>query len=229
MDNDAKIEQYQLLARSAKGLALVDLIGKAAAEPGLFAFGELLSLPSHPAKYTLLSEPQARKLKLLTMVSMANSVRTIGYAELQAAVEVGNVRQLEDMLITDCFYSGLIRGKLDQEHRCLHVEETFCRDVPPDRLAGVAESLGSWLGVAHEVLAGIEARVGWTQEAMAAASKKKADLQQELEAEKKSVKTSIELQAQQESSGMMLDDSDAFGGLEEDARPAAGRHSKRRR
>lgn len=41
----AKKEQFMLLAKHAKGLALVDLITKATAEPGLFTFGELLSLP----------------------------------------------------------------------------------------------------------------------------------------------------------------------------------------
>lgn len=46
MDNQAKVEQFVLLAKTAKGLALVDLIGKATAEPGLFTYGELLSLPS---------------------------------------------------------------------------------------------------------------------------------------------------------------------------------------
>lgn len=45
-DNNAKSEQFTLLAKSARGLALVDLIAKATAEPGLFSFGELLSLPS---------------------------------------------------------------------------------------------------------------------------------------------------------------------------------------
>jgi COP9 signalosome complex subunit 7 len=41
----AKKEQFLLLAKNAKGLALVDLITKATAEPGLFTFGEILSLP----------------------------------------------------------------------------------------------------------------------------------------------------------------------------------------
>lgn len=45
MDNGAKVEQFVLLAKNARGLALVDLIGKATAEPGLFTFGEILSLP----------------------------------------------------------------------------------------------------------------------------------------------------------------------------------------
>ena len=45
-ESAAKIEQYLLLAKNAKGLALVDLVGKAVADPQLFAFGELLSLPA---------------------------------------------------------------------------------------------------------------------------------------------------------------------------------------
>ena len=44
-DNAAKVQQFLLLAKNARGLALVDLIGKCTAEPGLFTFGEILSLP----------------------------------------------------------------------------------------------------------------------------------------------------------------------------------------
>ena len=43
---DPKMQQYLLLAKSARGRALCDLISKATAEPGLFAFGELLDVPS---------------------------------------------------------------------------------------------------------------------------------------------------------------------------------------
>ena len=46
-----------MLAKRAKGRALVDLIQKATAEPGIFAFAELLDLPLvkevHP-RHTLL-------------------------------------------------------------------------------------------------------------------------------------------------------------------------------
>ena len=40
------MEQYLLLAKRAKGRALVDLIQKVTAEPGIFAFAELLNLPT---------------------------------------------------------------------------------------------------------------------------------------------------------------------------------------
>jgi COP9 signalosome complex subunit 7 len=45
MVSNSKIEQYVLLAKGLRGLALCDLINKATAEPGLHTFGELLSLP----------------------------------------------------------------------------------------------------------------------------------------------------------------------------------------
>ena len=41
-----KIEQYCLLAKGARGLALVDLIRNATGEPSLFAFGEILDVES---------------------------------------------------------------------------------------------------------------------------------------------------------------------------------------
>ena len=33
-------------------------------------------------------------------------------------LEVPSMRALEDVIITDCFYGGLLRGKLDQQNRC---------------------------------------------------------------------------------------------------------------
>ena len=46
MDPDGKIEQYCILAKGARDLALQDVIQRATAEPGIFAFGELLSVPA---------------------------------------------------------------------------------------------------------------------------------------------------------------------------------------
>ena len=46
MDAEGKIEQYCILAKGARGLALQDLIQRATVEPGIFAFGELLSVPA---------------------------------------------------------------------------------------------------------------------------------------------------------------------------------------
>ena len=71
-----------------------------------------------PGKYPGLSPAQQHKLKLLTSGSAADGVRTLGYAALMTRLELPSVRGLEDMLITDCFYAGLLKGKLDQKNRC---------------------------------------------------------------------------------------------------------------
>ena len=57
------MEQYLLLAKRAKGRALVDLIQKASAEPGIFAFAELLDLPNVKEVRPMLS-PTPLKLHL---------------------------------------------------------------------------------------------------------------------------------------------------------------------
>jgi COP9 signalosome complex subunit 7 len=41
-----KMAQYLLLAKSARGRALAEIIMKATAEPSVFAFGELWDLPN---------------------------------------------------------------------------------------------------------------------------------------------------------------------------------------
>jgi COP9 signalosome complex subunit 7 len=46
MEPDHKIQQYLLLVKNARGLQTAQVILQAAAEPGLFTFGELLD---HPA------------------------------------------------------------------------------------------------------------------------------------------------------------------------------------
>lgn len=36
-------------------------------------------------------------------------------------LDVPTVRELEDFIIAECFYSNIVQGKLDQTQRCLHV------------------------------------------------------------------------------------------------------------
>ena len=59
-------------------------------------------------------------------------------------LDIGNVRQLEDLLISQCFYPGLIRGKLDQRQRCLHVHQAAARDVRPQEVAAILQGLQNW-------------------------------------------------------------------------------------
>ena len=57
---------------------------------------------------------------------------------------ISNVRELEDLLITDCFYPRLIQGKLDQKARCLQIENAVGRDVQPQDLPAISAGLAHW-------------------------------------------------------------------------------------
>ncbi len=49
-------------------------------------------------------------------------MQILPYAQLQGALDIGGVRELEDFLINACFYTGVIAsGKLDQKAACLQV------------------------------------------------------------------------------------------------------------
>jgi hypothetical protein len=43
------------------------------------------------------------------------------YTELMSQLDIPTVRELEDFLITECFYNNILKGKLDQKQRALQV------------------------------------------------------------------------------------------------------------
>lgn len=198
----------------------------------LFAYGTCSDYRSSSSKYGALSEAQQRKLQILTVAAMAVSCRTLAYNDLQAQLGIDTVRQLEDLLITDCIYGGVVRGRLDQRARCFHVEDALTRDIQQERLSEVVQSLSAWLEGAHQVLGGIDAQVGNVVASTAAVEKRREDLENEVEAARSGVRAALESKAAQDSAAMALDEGDVaalLGGLAEgDGRPA-GRNTKRRR
>ncbi len=71
-------------------------------------------------------------------------MQEIPYSVLMSQLDIQNVRELEDLLISECYYTGLLKGKLDQKQRCLHVHEVIARDVRPEAIPALVEGLGSW-------------------------------------------------------------------------------------
>ena len=68
-------------------------------------------------------------------------VQTIQYSELMRQLDVSGVRQLEDLLITDCFYPQLLKGSLDQKARCLQVRHGV--DHPLASMSMLCTAVGS--------------------------------------------------------------------------------------
>ncbi|KXZ53888.1 hypothetical protein GPECTOR_6g806 [Gonium pectorale] len=240
MDQEVKIQQCVLLAKGARGRGLTEIIAKATSDPGIFGFGELLDVPSikelqstdlsphyallqlfaygtwsdyqaSPSSFPPLSEAQVLKLKQLTVASMAASQKVLPYAQLQSALQIGGVRELEDFLINACFYTGVIvAGRLDQKMACLQVHDVLGRDVRPEHLPELNRRLGAWISAGDELLRAIEARVAYATSCSDAARQHREELEARIEEAKRNIK------AETRATESLLDEGTLLDMMEED-------------
>ncbi|KAF5768632.1 hypothetical protein HanXRQr2_Chr14g0638631 [Helianthus annuus] len=56
-------------------------------------------------------------------------------------LDVINVRELEDFLINECMYMGIVKGKLDQLRRCFQVQFAAGGDLRPGQLGSMIHTL----------------------------------------------------------------------------------------
>ncbi|KAL6781811.1 hypothetical protein ACKKBF_B09490 [Auxenochlorella protothecoides x Auxenochlorella symbiontica] len=264
MPSDIKRVQYAQLARSLRGRPLAELISRATTEPDLATFGDLLHLTavqelsntedaaalsllnlfsygtwqdySGQASGLRLTAAQERKLRALTVLSLAASRRRLAYAELLPALGLQDVRDLEDILVTNCIGAGLVRGRLDQAEQCLLVEESVARDASPAQLSAIAASLGAWLDSARGVAAAVEAALQSAVEGAAAEAAQQAQLAADIQAKREGAaavhEADAEGQANNGLSGLFADEGEMFSleSMGEGSTPGnAARLPKRRR
>ncbi|KAG7188431.1 hypothetical protein KM043_008077 [Ampulex compressa] len=182
------LEQFVLLAKTAKGAAALELIRQAVETPGVHVFGELLDMPNikelengpyvqywntlnlfaygtykeyleNKDKVLELTPVQKKKLQHLTIVTLATKSKCIPYSVLLEELDIKNVRDLEDLII-EAIYADIIHGKLDQKNSQLEVDYAgLGRDVRPGDAGVVAETLAAWGQACDTVLACIEEQV----------------------------------------------------------------------
>eukprot|EP00658_Telonema_sp_P-2_P021719 TRINITY_DN18663_c0_g1_i4.p1 TRINITY_DN18663_c0_g1~~TRINITY_DN18663_c0_g1_i4.p1 ORF type:complete len:230 (+),score=69.93 TRINITY_DN18663_c0_g1_i4:61-750(+) len=161
----------------------VAAINAATNDPGLFHFKELLDLPEvqelgavNPALRTLeifcfktihdytaaglpaLNATQTEKLRLLTFVSLCGQGKVVSYDSITEETGVGNVRELEDLVIATLDL-GLVEGKLFHEEKEFHVKTTVGRDVHPSEYQGLLDKLVAWQAHSHGVVASMDEHV----------------------------------------------------------------------
>ena len=69
-----------------------------------------------------------KKLRLLTIASLAAKTKVIKYSDLQAQLNIESVRELEDLIIEGTNVN-VLRGKLDQRSSQFEVEFAMGRDI----------------------------------------------------------------------------------------------------
>ncbi|KAA0202085.1 hypothetical protein HAZT_HAZT001808 [Hyalella azteca] len=181
-------EQFLILAKSAKGAAAVQLIKEALEAPGLYVFAELLQMPNikelnsvveYSSYYRLVevfafgvyedylkSEPplpplsplMLTKLRHLTIITMANSAKTLLLDNLVKELCLNSRRELEDLII-EAIYADVLHGKLDQKNGVLEVDFALGRDIKPEDLPDIAATLKAWCNNCNGLLGTLESLV----------------------------------------------------------------------
>ncbi|XP_022770191.1 COP9 signalosome complex subunit 7-like isoform X3 [Durio zibethinus] len=184
------IDHFVKLASGQKGSALGSVIVEATSHPSLFAFSEILAVPSvaklegtensvylellrlfahgtwseyksNSGNLPQLVPDQVLKLKQLTVLTLAETNKVLLYDQLMLELDVTNVRELEDFLINDCMYVGIVRGKLDQLRRCFEVQFAGGRDLRPGQLGSMIQTLSNWLATSDNLLFSIQEKIKW--------------------------------------------------------------------
>ncbi|XP_014672345.1 PREDICTED: COP9 signalosome complex subunit 7b-like [Priapulus caudatus] len=224
------LEQFLLLAKTARGAAIVELIKQVLEAPGVYVFGELLDMPNiqsmvvesspealpywrllhlfafgtyadykeNKAQLPEMTPTQTKKLKHLTIVSLANKSKCIPYSVLLQELDISSLRGLEDLII-EVIYANVVRGKLDQKRQCLEIDYTIGRDIRME--PAIIGILQEWCDNCELTLANIEEQV------------KKANTQRDhhtkikttIETEVANIKKTLKAQAQEYDESMAVD------------------------
>ncbi|XP_018907503.1 COP9 signalosome complex subunit 7b [Bemisia tabaci] len=181
------LEQFLLLAKSAKGSAAAELVKEVLGAPGINTFGELMDMPNiqelkdgpnakyYNALYIFthgtykqylqnqselpeLSPPQKKKLQNLTLVTLASKMKCIPYSLLQEELDIQNVKDLEDSII-EAIYADIIVGKMDRKNSVLEVDSTIGRDVRPEELDSIVNTLKNWCESCETMLSSIDTQI----------------------------------------------------------------------
>lgn len=124
----------------------------------LFAYDTYGIYARNKALYGELTAAQERKLKQLSIVSLAARQHRIAYDELKDELGIYDVRELEDLLL-DTIYLGWIAGKLDAKEEAIHIDFAISRDTKESDLLHIQAVLESWCGRAETLMRVIDEKV----------------------------------------------------------------------
>ncbi|XP_021828363.1 COP9 signalosome complex subunit 7-like [Prunus avium] len=209
------IDHFVKQASSLEGSALGSLVVEAPSHPSLFAFSEILAVPnvlqlegtetsvnldvlrlfsqgtwsdykSDASRLPQLVPDQVLKLKQLTVLTLAETNKVLPYDQLMQELDVINVRELEDFLINECMYAGIVRGKLDQLRKCFEVQFAAGRDPRPGQLGSMIHTLSNWLDTSNNLLITIQEKMKWADTMTELAKEHKKEVEDRVEEVKKS-------------------------------------------
>lgn len=110
----------------------------------LFAYGTYQDYTGNKDGMPELGAAETKKLKQLSLVSLSETTKALPYDMLQKELDIETIRELEDLII-DSIYKGLIKGVLDQQKRSFEVQHAIGRDLGPNDIENMMNTLEAWL------------------------------------------------------------------------------------
>jgi len=217
---DSALLKFLILAKTVKGKSLVGVIQQALQNPSTFVFGELLEHPNvralaegedkiwydtlalftygsfvdykaAPQNFGELPPQLLKKLKQLSIVSLASTQKSLPYSLLLGQLDIGNVRELEDLII-ESIYAGIIKGKLDQKEQRFQVDWSMGRDIRPGQLAEMIRILDLWCDRSVVLMNELNERIQYANISYDESQKQKKDFEQRVEEIKSNLKITMD-------------------------------------
>uniref|UniRef100_A0A6B2LE54 PCI domain-containing protein n=1 Tax=Arcella intermedia TaxID=1963864 RepID=A0A6B2LE54_9EUKA len=157
----------------------------------IFAYGTYSDYKAKQGVLPKLSEKQAKKLKQLTIATLASETHVIPYSRLLEALDISELRELEDLII-DAIYKDIVHGKLDHENKVFQVDESLGRDLRPQDLDNMLATLNSWQRQSEILLKTIEEKMVVAQNHQTETAEKKRDFEKKVEEVKGNIKILME-------------------------------------
>lgn len=172
-NNDALVT-FVDLAKNQSGKGLLIMVKQILKHPSIYTFDEFISLPSIQALNNIdecksycqllnifaygtyqdyssnqstlpsLSPIEIKKLRQLSLISLASQSSILSYQDLQKQLQIDTVRELEDIII-DTIYEGLIEATIDQRNQKIDVSRCAGRDIAANDVKMMREKIGQWL------------------------------------------------------------------------------------
>jgi len=156
----------------------------------LFAFGTYRQFLENKEKIIPLTPVMDKKLKHLTILTLATQRKTLPYDELMVELDLNNnVRHLEDIII-EAIYAELINGKLDQKNRQLEIDYAVARDIQTENIQEIVEILNEWLKSCENCSSCLQEQIDNSNAEKAKRIKHKEKLEEQLAEVKKNIKKS---------------------------------------
>ena len=182
---ESESEQLLVLAKSHKAKALEMIIEKVLADPSIYKFSEFLDIENvqklgasnkylkslklfayenyedyknNSKEYIVLNEKQLKKLKMLSVITMAGKSKTLSYTKLSKDLDISSKKDLEDILL-ELIYNRLINATLDEKNKVVYVEWTFGRDTKKEDVDEMVEKLELWVEKMKKVEMNVERHI----------------------------------------------------------------------